>query len=234
MPGQAADAGDAGDADQCARAALLPSARRRDGRSPPCRGCWSRRCARITSRSARTAVSMPTLMPALAITTSGTPCCADAGVAGGRRCCRCRARRRRRPHSARRRALAPRAQRSTSSLRRADQRQPPAGLVIAPGQRLADAARGAGDEDQLCAVGGPCASARCVRRSTPRTWPLQLHHRLQVVVVHAVGAEAVAAARHLHRQVRPHALGVDEACRNSPRNSSLGCRVPGRRCWPRA
>ena len=30
----------------------------------------------ITSRSSRTAVSMPTLMPALAITTSGTPCCA--------------------------------------------------------------------------------------------------------------------------------------------------------------
>ena len=30
----------------------------------------------MTSRSSRSAVSMPTLMPALAITTSGTPCCA--------------------------------------------------------------------------------------------------------------------------------------------------------------
>ena len=32
--------------------------------------------ARITSRSASSAVSMPTLMPALAITTSGRPCAA--------------------------------------------------------------------------------------------------------------------------------------------------------------
>jgi hypothetical protein len=35
-------------------------------------------CA-ITSMSSRTAVSMPTLMPALAITTSGTPWAGDAG-----------------------------------------------------------------------------------------------------------------------------------------------------------
>ena len=32
--------------------------------------------ARITSRSSNSAVSMPTLMPALAITTSGRPCAA--------------------------------------------------------------------------------------------------------------------------------------------------------------
>ena len=32
--------------------------------------------SRITSRSSRSAVSMPTLMPALAMTTSGRPCAA--------------------------------------------------------------------------------------------------------------------------------------------------------------
>ena len=67
------------------------------------------------------------------------------------------------------------------------QRQPVAGAVEAPGQRLADAAGGAGDEDQRrhwSSAVWRLAAGSCAAHA-----PAELDQAVEVVVLHAVGAQ---------------------------------------------
>ena len=195
--------------------------------------------ARITSRSSKSAVSMPTLMPALAITTSGRPCAAmqarparddavDVAHVGG-------------IDRARGRASRPCACDPGLHLGAAPrhQRQPPAGAVRSARQRLADAAGGAGDEDQRRAssvrpwrrAGAGCRAGAAARA---RIRPFSSQLRAQVVVVHAGGADlACRRCCTTHRQVRAHPLGVEEGMQElAAELDRLAARR--RRCRPRA
>ena len=124
------------------------SARRTDGTSRRGRGCWSRRCARMTSRSSRIGGVDADADAGIGDDDVGQPLRGDAGAAGGGD----------RVDVAHIGAVdapsAPASMPCALAQRRdlggapRDQREPVAGAVEARGQRLADAARGAGDEDE--------------------------------------------------------------------------------------
>ena len=122
---------------------------------------------RASPQIAKSAVSMPTLMPALAITTSGRPCCARQ--LGGRR--RDAGGRARRPHSTATCAgPCPARGPGLISAPARHQRQPPARAVDSARPAPADAAGGAGDEDQRRAAHGARVSRGCAAPAAARAW----------------------------------------------------------------
>ena len=231
VAGQAADAGHAGDAHQRAAAALRASPAMKGWKvaaMPSDVGLVGRRASPRDRR--RTAVSMPTLMPALAITTSGRPWAAmQAWPAAIDGCdvAHVGARRRRSVALAAALRLQPRP--ATSAPRRATSAEPIAGAVEAQRQRLADAAGSAGDEDQR----GGHGAAR-VRQGARGGVEHGAHAALELRRTRARLSYSMPSAAHLgarrahrHRQVRAH------AARCSGRRAGTRCGTRSRRRVPR-